>query len=121
MKRYVIAICLGLSAIVYIGTACKTTTIVPATIKTEGVIITTVDTGMKGWAIYVNSGKATQSQVDAVHKAYDTYYNAQVIAETALVTYLSSGSTNGIDISSANTSVANAETALLNILNQYIK
>lgn len=90
-------------------------------IKSEGVIITSVDLGMKGWATYVNAGKATQQQVDTVKSAYNTYYNAQLIAESALTMYIQTGSTNATTINATSAEVSVAETALLNILNQYIK
>ena len=53
--------------------------------------------------------------------AYNTYYNAQLIAEAALQQMIVSGSTNTVDVTTANNAVIQAETPLLNILNQYIK
>lgn len=121
MKRIVIVTALALSTFVFCGASCHNTKVDSTIIKSEGVLITTVDTGMKAWALYVNAGRATQAQVNAVKQAYNTYYNAQLIAEAALTTYISTGSTNSADITGNATAVANAETALLNLLNTYIK
>jgi len=113
MKKLIAVIGLALCA----GCSSLTT----ATIKSEGVIVTTVDVGMKTWANYVNSGKATQQQVDTVKSAYNTYYNAQLVAEGALEKMISTGSTNNVDINTADASVATAENSLLTIINSYIK
>lgn len=98
-----------------------TTTQQSVAIKTEGVIVVTVDTGMKAWATYVNSGKATIAQVNAVENAYNNYYTAQVAAEAALVAVVSNTSTNTADINIANTYVTAAESQLLTLINSYIK
>lgn len=113
---------LGCSAILYTG--CQTPAAVTIT-QSEGVLITTVDTGMKVWASYVtlhqNDGKVTAAQVNNVEQAYDTYYNAQEVAKGLLEMYVTAGTTNSISITTANTAVTNAEAALLNLINQYIK
>lgn len=109
---------LALASIVFLisFSGCSTT----QTITAEGVVVTTVDTGMKGWAAYVASGKATQAEVDHVHTAYDAYYTAQLAAEAALETLVTSGSTNTVAVTTANTAVLAAETQLLSLLNQYL-
>ncbi len=115
-------ILLGLSAMLIAG--CKTSTPTQAIIKSEGVLITTVDIGMKTWSIYINKhvsdGKVTQAQINTVHKAYDDYYAAQIVTEGALSALITSGSTNATDIVVANGNVVKAETVLLGLLNQYI-
>lgn len=100
-------------------TGCGTTPI-NATVKAEGVIIASVDTGMKIWADQVNAGKATQAQVDTIKTAYNAYYDAQMVAKAAIEKVIVNGSTNVTDIATANTSVSSAEVALLSVLNQFI-
>jgi (2Fe-2S) ferredoxin len=113
---------LVISTLCYTG--CQTKPAVVIT-QSEGVIINSVDVGMNTWALYVKAhvsdGAVTQQQLDTVKSAYTTYYNAQLIAKAALETYIVNGSTNTVDITTANTAVSGAETALLSILNQYIK
>jgi hypothetical protein len=119
MKTKIILLALFASTFVFCGATCKNPSAAP--IQAEGVVVTTVDAGMKGWAIYVKSGKATADQVAAVKAAYNTYYNAQVIAESALEAYVSNGSTNSVDSTTAQASVIAAENSLLALLNQYLK
>jgi len=98
---------------------CATTS---TTIKTEGVTVTTVDTGMKTWASYVQAhltdGKVTQKEINNVETAYTAYYNAQLVTEAYLESSVSTGSTN--DITTVEASVTNAETSLLALINQYL-
>ena len=94
---------------------------VNTSVTTERVLIASVNTGMNVWRDYVVAGKATQSQIDTVHTAYDTYYNAQQMAKAAIEKALAANNPNDPNIAVANASVAQAEQALLNILNQYIK
>ena len=72
----------------------------PSVVKTEGVIVTTVDTGMKTWALYVtahlNDGKVTQKEINDVQTGYQAYYNAQLVSEALLENAVSTGSTNDI-------------------------
>lgn len=69
-----------------LGAGCGTTPLNVAT-KADGAVIITVDGAMKGWRDYVTAGKATKEQIDAVHDAYVKYYNAQKLAEQALLEY----------------------------------
>jgi hypothetical protein len=119
MKKLIIA---TISALLIVSTytGCKTQTPATTIYKVEGGIITTVDTGMQGWAMYVNQGHGTQVQIDAVKNAYNTYYNAQIVAKAALEQYMISGSTNTVSIATASLAVSGAETSLLSLLNQYI-
>lgn len=110
-----------MSTFVFCGATCNKSSVASVAIKTENTIIITVDTGMKGWAMYVNAGNATQAQVDAVKNAYNTYYAAQSLADIALTDYIASGSTNSVSLNTINSQVATAETALLSLLNTYIK
>lgn len=110
-------LCLLSFGIVEVG--CKTSAI-DAMVKTEGVIIISVDTGMRIWADQVNSGHATQSQVDTVKQAYNAYYTAQLTAKAAIESVIVNHSTNVTDVATANVSVSNAEAALLSVLNQFI-
>ncbi len=118
MKKYIF-IALTSLCIITAGSSCKNPT--QNAIKAEAVIIKSVDTGMQIWKDQVIAGKATQSQVDEVKKAYEAYYGAQQIAKAAIEKSLASGSTNSTDVVTANDAVSNAETSLLYLLNQYIK
>lgn len=121
MKKILTIVFIGALGIGICGLVqgCATTT-TGKIIQSEGVIITSVDTGMMMWRDQVVAGKATQAQVDTVHKYYDVYYTAQLTAKGALEAYVAHTDTNEVDVVTANTAVANAETALLNLLNQYI-
>jgi hypothetical protein len=98
---------------------CVTTS---TTLKTEGITVTTVDTGMKTWALYVEAhlkdGKVNQNEINNVQTAYTAYYNAQLVTEAYLESSVSTGSTN--DIASVEASVTTAETSLLALINQYL-
>lgn len=115
-----IIICAVLAITATFSNGCATTPI-QSTIKAEGVLITSVDTGMNLWHDRVIAGKATQSQIDAVHTAYDAYYDAQMVAKAAIEKVLAGQSTNPNDVNTANLAVQNAETQIINLLNQYIK
>ena len=109
---------LMLTAVIVVpGCKSPTTTVVQA----EGVLITTVDTGMKVWATYVNAGHATQAQVDKVKAAYNVYYTAQLAAQAAIEKVIENGTGSQSDVNIANAAVTAAEQALLQLLNQYIK
>jgi hypothetical protein len=102
-------------------TGCKTSPQTSA-YKAEGVIITTVDTGMRAWASYVRAGKATQAQVDTVKAMYKRYYDAQQVAKFALKKAVTSKNPQDIPGAQvANDAVANAQTSLLILLNSLIK
>lgn len=120
MKLYTLVIIGALSIAVSCGIQGCATSTTGKIIQSEGVIITSVDTGMMMWKDQVVAGKATQAQVDNVHKYYDVYYTAQLSAKAALEAYVAHTDTNEVDVVTANTAVANAETSLLNLLNQYI-
>lgn len=113
---------LTLSANLFTG--CGSTPVQKA-IKSEGVLIVSVDSGMQIWASYVrqhqSDGKVTQSQVDTVKTAYNAYYDAQQVAKAIIEKIITNGTTNPADIATANAAVINAENQLLALLNQYIK
>ena len=113
-----IALLLSLLSVCFVQTGCKT----PAdtAYKTEGVIIASVDTGMRIWSDQVNTGHATQKQVDAVKSAYQAYYDAQMLAKAALEKYIASQTKDATDVTTANAAVTAAENSLLSILNQFI-
>ncbi len=90
--------------------------------KTEGTVIYTVDSAMKIWSDYVNSGHATPDQVYKVHKAYDYYYNSQQIARVALEMYVASTQTeNQAKWVIANEEVAKAQAAVINLVQELMK
>lgn len=87
-------------------------------IKTTGVAVVTVDTGMQAWSAYVAQYHPPQSEIDAVHNAYNVYYAAALADKAALE--LSLSTTNSAAASTANASLATAETQLMAILNEYL-
>lgn len=115
--KFLLSILLLLAPVLFTGCGSTPT---QSVIKAEAPIITGVNASMTAWASFVNAGKATQTQVDAVKNAYETYFNAQQIVKGALETSLSTTNSNSADISSANKAVANAESALLSLLSQYL-
>lgn len=118
MKKILI---LTLSLGLLCSTGCNTTPLNKA-VKSEAVLITSVDTGMHVWYDRVIAGNATQNQVDTVKAAYVTYYNAQQIAKAALEKWAASGNpTDSAASVVANQAVENAKQSLLNLINQYIK
>jgi hypothetical protein len=117
---------IGLAAVLMLAgittmeiTGCKTTPVNVA-VQSEGVIITSVDTGMMIWSDYVRAGKATQSQVDTVKDCYQHYYDAQMLSKAALEMYIAKATTNTTDIVTANAAVSVAMQTLLNNINQYL-
>lgn len=111
----------SLSMPLFVG--CSTTP-VQATIKSEGILIVSVDAGMNAWHDYVvdhlTDGKVTQKQIDIVKQAYNTYWNAQQVAKAAIKLALKDP-TKQSDVDSANASLKTAEASLISILNQYLK
>jgi hypothetical protein len=110
---------IGLAALLA-GAGCQNT---PQTIvgKSEGVIIATVDSGMKAFADAANQGRVTQAQVDVVKKNYGIYYNAQQVAKAALEKWIASKDpADKAANDTAQAAVTNAESALLEILNQFL-
>lgn len=101
------------------------TTPVQATIKSEAVLITSVDVGMNLWHDYVvahlTDGKVTQNQIDTIKQAYNGYVLAQAVAKATIEKVLTNVSTNQVDVTTANQSVQSAENDLLSLLNLYIK
>lgn len=116
MKKLISIALLACSLILIQG--CGSTPVATAN-NAEAVVITSVNAGMSLWHDYVVQGKATQAQVDQVKTAYTTYYNAQLIVKAALEQ--ATTSTNAFDITNQTQAVTSAETALLSILNQYLK
>ena len=87
----------------------------------EQILIHTVNDGMAEWANYVNAGKATQKQIDTVHKAYDDYYAAQQVAKAVIEKSIAKDpNTSPADIATANAAVEGAESSLLSLLNQFL-
>jgi hypothetical protein len=106
------------TAALFVVCGCATSTTGKLT-QTEGVVIPAVNAAMGGWAAYVQSGKATQAQINTVQAGYAAYYTAQLGAEAALIGVTADGSTNVLDQTAASTAVTNAENQLLNLINQY--
>jgi len=88
--------------------------------RTEAVIIPSVNSVMLGWHDYVVAGHATQTQVDAVKKAYNTYRDAQLIAKAALEKYIADPTKEG-EVAAANAAVSAAKNALIDLVAGYLK
>lgn len=102
-------------------TGCNTP---PTTVayRVEGVVITTVDKGMNAWRDYVVAGFATKAQVLQVKDAYDKYYNAQLLARAAFEKAMAEAdsATAADEIATANKAVADAESALLSLIQSFL-
>lgn len=90
------------------------------------IVITSVNDAMAEWTAYVNAGKAKQSQIDTVKKAYTAYYDAvQVLKAVCEKMAAKDPNTSAADLATANASVTNAENTVLGavaqILNAVIK
>lgn len=116
LTRTLLALCL-VSTVAFVG--CGTT---PAAKFAQGerVLITSVNDGMTEWSAYVNAGKATQKQVDAVKTGYNAYVTAQGVAKAVLEKSVVS-TVSPTELTTANKAVTDAEAAVLALLNQYIK
>jgi hypothetical protein len=108
-------------------TGCGTT---KATKMAQGaqILITSVNDGMQVWRDYVNAGKATASQIAKVKNADRGYTTAMHVLGAANEKLAVAEETNtadkaqlAADAETANQSVKDAESALLALLNQYIK
>ena len=88
--------------------------------QAEGVTINTVDTAMKVWRDRVIAGQATQTQIDAVKGAYETYFHAQLIAKAALEKWIASNDPGDqAAAATASAAVADAVKSVVTIINQY--
>lgn len=103
----------------FVSTGCKSSPI-GVVAKTEGVLITSVNTGMNVWGDYVRAGHATQAQVDTVKADYNLYFNAQQVAKAAIEKALAAGSTDLTEVNTANAAVTNAENAVISVINQFL-
>lgn len=111
-----------LSILALVGLLCGcATTPAGKTTQAEGVVIPAVNTAMGAWSAYVASGKATQTQINAVEAAYNAYYTAQLGAEAALIETQVVGTTNDVDAATAQAAVTNAENSLIGLITQYTK
>lgn len=119
---------LGLATVGLMGTTgCGTTAATRAT-QIDRPVITAVNDAMAEWRDYVNAGKATRTQINEVHTAYDAYYAAQMILKAAvekLAAAENTPTTTGTaqyeaDIAISNQAVTDAEIALVRLVNKYI-
>lgn len=126
MKQIILpaAFFLCLCSVLVFQPGCGTTP-VQTTIKAEGVLITSVDTGMNLWHDYVvahlTDGKVTQKQIDTVKNGYNAYVTAQSVAKAAIEKLLAGTGATQADVDTANAAVKTAEQSLISTLNTYIK
>lgn len=99
---------------------CANTPMQTVLYRAEAAVIPSVNAAMSGWRDYVSAGHATQPQVDAVKKAYNTYRNAQLIAKAALEKYVADPSAES-EVALANAAASAAKNALLDLINSYLK
>lgn len=89
--------------------------------QADQVLITTVNDAAQQWALYVNAGKAKQSQIDRFKTAYDAYYTAQQAARATIEKLIAKDpTTTAADVATANQAVLNAENALVSLVNSYL-
>jgi len=115
---------LFLAALLTLPTGCGSTgtsTAVKIATEVEAATTITVDGAMKGWADWVNAGKATAPQVTAVHAAYDKYYAAQLIVKGTLEHWASDSTDTGGAYQQAKASEDAAKQALLDLINSFMK
>jgi uncharacterized protein YcfL len=79
----------------------------------------TVDASMKGWAIWVAKGQATDAQQAAVKSAYQKYQAAISIATGAYETAVTTGDQTAWK--QAEIILTNNQTALVNLISQFSK
>lgn len=123
VRTYLVLVLLwvGLGVAFIHFTACKTP---PQNIayKAEGVVITTVDSTMKAWADFVRTHDVPQSQIDAVHQAYDKYYSAQLVARAAMETWVASKTeASATEWKTANADTVTAAQALIDVVKGFLK
>src|ERR1039457_6461669 len=124
MKKILVLLSLSaLLGVAFVTPSCSTSQTTTVT-KAEGVVVNTVDVGMKTWHDYVvlhlTDGKVTQKEIDNVSTGYTAYYNAQLVVKAMLEKLVTTGSTNTVDLATSNTAVTSAETSLLALINQYL-
>lgn len=117
---------IGLAFTLMFGAVGCQTTAGNVVAKAEGAIIISVDVGMQAWKDYVDAGYATQAQVDAVKAAYTNYYEAQKVAEKALVTYLETAQspvalTNKEILQKATEAASAASANLINLIHNFTR
>ena len=120
MKKYVPVVLLCACCLGLVVTGCGTTPAAKTT-QAEGLLIPSVNAAMTTWKTYVESGKATQAQINNVQAAYNVYYTAQLSVEATLINVVANSSTNSADMTAAQASVNLAENSLVSLINSYIK
>jgi hypothetical protein len=122
MKSFLLSVvaCCFVAAASLLTDGCADTAATKA-VKTERVIITSVNIGVKQIVNAINAGKLTQKQCDQFKAAYVAYTDAQKLAKAAIekLNAASSGATTA-DVDLANAAVADAETALLAFINSVL-
>lgn len=99
-----LALCLGFSG-------CATGGWQQTTAKSLATTVKTVDAAMKGWAIWVAQGKATDADEVFVRSLYEKYQSAEQIAEQAY--YLAVTSQDQSLLTDSQAGLAAAKTGIL--------
>lgn len=110
---------LGLGVIAHTGCSSDATS---TAVNADATVITGVNAAMTTWAAYVNSGKATQSQLATVSNAYNLYYQSQLIASNLATAYVENPGTNMATAEqNALTAALQSQTNIINIIGQLTK
>jgi len=98
--------------------ACQSTTPTTVAYKVEGSLIATVNTSMLAWADWVKSTNGvTVEQINLVQNAYETYYQAQLVARDAVNAYLAVNSPdNSNSVVEATSKVGQSGAALVSLI-----
>jgi hypothetical protein len=97
----------------FLITSCRTA------LQTNGVVITTVDGAMTGWATYTQTHTVPPAEILAVSNAFVSYWNAEMIASNTWVTAVSQ--TNYSLVQTITACVAANQTNLLNLIQSFSK
>ncbi len=101
--------------------ACKTTPQVVA-FKTEGVIITTVDSALKAYADYSQTHPVSKDEYAKVQDYYQRYKDAQDIAKLAIEVYIDESSAgNVVALQTAEQNAATASAAVIDLVKGLLK
>lgn len=97
----------------FLFSACNTA------LQTNGVVITTVDGAMTGWATYTQTHTVPPAEILAVSNAFVAYYNAEMIASNTWV--LAVSQTNYSLVETIQASLSANQTNLVNLINSFSK
>jgi hypothetical protein len=101
------------ATLAFIFVACNTA------LKTNGVVVTTVDGSMKGWAIWTQTHSVPDAQIIAVSNAYNAYYQSELVLSNSFVVAVTQ--TNNSLLQTVTASARASEQNLINLIQQFSK